>query len=93
MDEKGDAFRTPAVTAVPGAGDRVYQLLVRECNFVFAFGLLVIALRFVLRSLLAIGGWVKVDPNAAHGDEELAHVHDHSPEAEAVEEAIKEGTR
>ncbi len=93
MDEKGDGFRTPAVTAVPGAGDRVYQLLVRECNFVFAFGLLVIALRFVLRSLLAIGGWIKVDPTAAHGDEELAHAHDTSPQADRVEEAIKEGSR
>lgn len=93
MDEKANAFRTPAVTAVPGAGDRVYQLLVRECNFVFAFGLLVIALRFVLRSLLAIGGWIKVDPNAAHGDEELAHIHDHSPEAHDVEAVLKEGDR
>ena len=93
MDEKGEGFRTPAVTAVPGAGDRVYQLLVRECNFVFAFGLLVIALRFVLRSLLAIGGWIKVDPNAAHGDEELAHAHDSSAQADRVEEAIKEGSR
>lgn len=75
MEEKADSFRTPAVTAIPGAGERVYQLLVRECNFVFAFGLLVIALRFVLRSLLAIGGWVKVDPNAAHAEEDVEHAH------------------
>jgi TRAP-type C4-dicarboxylate transport system permease small subunit len=83
MEEKADSFRTPAVTAIPGAGERVYQLLVRECNFVFAFGLLVIALRFVLRSLLAIGGWVKVDPNAAHADEDLEHAHD-GPEHPAL---------
>ena len=93
MDEKGEGFRTPAVTAVPGAGDRVYQLLVRECNFVFAFGLLVIALRFVLRSLLAIGGWIKIDANAAHGEEDLAELHDHSPEAARIDEAVKEGVR
>lgn len=93
MDEKGEGFRTPAVTAVPGAGDRVYQLLVRECNFVFAFGLLVIGLRFILRSLLAIAGWIKVDPNAAHGDEELAHAHDGSAQAALVEQAMKEGDR
>lgn len=93
MDEKGDGFRTPAVTAVPGAGDRVYQLLVRECNFVFAFGLLVIALRFVLRSVLAVGGWIKVDANAAHGDEKLADIHDHSPGVERIEEVLKEGDR
>jgi hypothetical protein len=93
MDEKGEGFRTPAVTAVPGAGDRVYQLLVRECNFVFAFGLLVIGLRFILRSLLAIAGWIKVDPNAAHGDEELAHAHDGSAQAALVEQTLKEGDR
>jgi TRAP-type C4-dicarboxylate transport system permease small subunit len=93
-EDPADAtFRTPAVTAIPGAGERVYQLLVRECNFVFAFGLLVISIRFVLRSLLAIAGWIKVDPNAAHGDEGLASAHDHSPEAEMAEEAIKETAR
>ena len=93
MDDTPDTFRTPAVTAIPGSNDRVYQLLVRECNFVFAFGLLVMSIRFVLRSLLAIAGWVKVDPGAAHGDEELAHAHDSSAEAMAVEQAQQESTR
>jgi hypothetical protein len=93
MEETPDTFRTPAVTAIPGAGERVYQLLVRECNFVFAFGLLVISIRFIMRSLLAIAGWVKVDPNAAHGDEELAHVHDASPDAVAFDEKMKESSR
>jgi hypothetical protein len=92
-EDDPEAFRTPAVTSIPGQSERVYQLLVRECNFVFAFGLLVISLRFILRSLLAIGGWVKVDPNAAHGDEDLAHIHDPSEQALAVDEAIKETTR
>jgi hypothetical protein len=36
---------------------------------------------------------VKVDPNAAHGDEEMAHVHDHSAQADLVETAIKETSR
>lgn len=76
MEEKAESYRTPAVTAIPGAGERVFQLLVRECNFVFAFGLLVIGLRFVLRSLLAIAGWVKVDPNLVHADEDLEQAHD-----------------
>lgn len=93
LDESSSDFRTPAVTAIPGASERVHMLLVREFNFVVAFGLLVISIRFLLRSLLAIGGWVKVDPNAAHGDEELAHAHDHSPQADEVEEAIKETVR
>ena len=86
-------FRTPAVTSMPGGTEPILKLLVREVNIVFAFGLLVIGLRFILRSLLAIAGWIKVDPNAAHGDEELAHAHDHSPQADAVEAAIKETTR
>ena len=93
LPEDSTEFRTPAVTSMPGGGERILMLLVREVNFVFAFGLLVIGLRFLLRSALAIAGWVKVDPNAAHGDEELAHAHDHSPQADAVEDAIKEGNR
>ena len=84
-------LRTPAVTSMPGGTEPILKLLVREVNFVFAFGLLVIGLRFILRSILAIAGWVKVDPNAAHGDEELAHAHDHSPQADAVEAAMKAG--
>lgn len=93
LPEDSTEFRTPAVTSMPGGGERILMLLVREVNFVFAFGLLVIGLRFLLRSALAIGGWVKVDPNAAHGDEELAHAHDTSPQADAVEAAVKETTR
>ena len=88
MEEKDGSFRTPAVTAIPGAGERVFQLLVRECNFVFAFGLLVIGLRFVLRSLLAISGWVKVDPNAAHGDEDIEHAHDATAHPELLADAV-----
>ena len=93
LPEDSKEFRTPAVTSMPGGGEQILMLLVREVNFVFAFGLLMIGLRFLLRSALAVGGWVKVDPNAAHGDEELAHAHDHSPQADAVEAVIKEGTR
>ena len=33
---------------------------------------------------------VKVDPAAAHGDDELAHAHDHSAQADVVEAKIKE---
>lgn len=86
-------YRNPAVTAVPGGTDAIPMILVPFANLIFAFGLLVIAIKFVLRSLLAISGWVKVDPNAAHGDEELAHAHDHSAQADLVEKAIKETVR
>ncbi len=71
-------FRTPAVTAVPGATEQIRMLLTPLLNFVFPFGLFVIALRFVLRSILALAGWVNVDPDAAHGDEDLAHAHEES---------------
>lgn len=77
-------FRNPSVTAIPGGTEAIAKLLVPLLNLVFAFGLFVIGIRFILRSLLAISGWVKVDPAAAHGDEELAHAH--SPEAGMIKE-------
>ncbi len=83
-------FRNPSVTAIPGGTEAIPKLLVPLMNLVFSFGLLVIGIRFILRSLLAIAGWVKVDPAAAHGDDELAHAHDHSPQAELLEAKIKE---
>lgn len=86
-------FRNPAVTAIPGGTEAIPKILVPLANMVFAFGLLAVALRFVLRSLLAIAGWVKVDPNAAHGDEGLAEAHDKSASAHAIEESIKEAVR
>lgn len=76
LPEDSTDFRTPAVTAVPGGYERIFKILVRELNLVFAFGLLMIGLRFVLRSILAVTGWVKVDPDAAHSDEDL---HAHGP--------------
>lgn len=77
-------FRQPAVTAVPGGTDRIEQLLAPLLNLVFPFGLFVVAIRFLLRSILAITGWVKVDPDAAHGDDELVDAHDPKHMAEAV---------
>lgn len=70
MDEaQPDATRLPVIN-VPGSGEDTNGLLIRDLNMVFPFGLLMIALRFVLRALLAIGGVVKVDPDAQHGGEE-----------------------
>ncbi|MBX3226112.1 MAG: TRAP transporter small permease subunit [Labilithrix sp.] len=83
-------FRNPAVTAIPGGTEQVAKLLVPVVNLVFAFGLFVIGLRFIVRSLLAISGHIKVDPNAAHGDDELAHAHDSSALADAVDHAAEE---
>lgn len=82
--------RNPAVTAIPGSVDQVPKLLVPIVNLVFAFGLFVIGIRFILRSLMAISGHIKVDPNAAHGDDDLAHAHDETKQATAVDAAAQE---
>jgi hypothetical protein len=66
------ATRMPQV-AVPGTGEQARGLLVRELDFVFPFGLLVIALKFALRIALILTGGVKVDLDSAHADEELAN--------------------
>ncbi len=66
-------FRTPAVTAVPGATEQVRMLLTPLLNLIFPFGLLIVALRFLVRCVLALTGWIDVDPDAAHGDQDLEH--------------------
>jgi hypothetical protein len=63
---------TPQVSA-PGTGEQAPGLLVRELNFVFPFGLAVIALKMLVRILLILGGRVSVDPEAAHEEEGLSH--------------------
>lgn len=54
---------------VPPNGEAAPGLLVHSLNFVFPFGLLAIALRFILRAVLTISGHVPVDPDAAHKEE------------------------
>ncbi|HLK39535.1 MAG TPA: TRAP transporter small permease subunit [Polyangiaceae bacterium] len=67
-----DATRIPQVV-VPGTGEEARGLLIRELNFVFPFGLAAIAIKYLLRILLALGGRVELDPEAELQDEELAH--------------------
>jgi TRAP-type C4-dicarboxylate transport system permease small subunit len=78
------ATATPQVSA-PGTGEQAPGLLIRELNFVFPFGLAVIALKLLVRILLTLAGRVSVDPEAAHEEEELAQKGDdgtsHVPEA------------
>lgn len=73
MDESDTTQTRLPLINVPGTGENTNGLLVRDLDFVFPFGLLMIALRFILRCLLAIGGAIKVDPDAAHGDVDVAH--------------------
>jgi hypothetical protein len=50
---KPGALRMPQV-AVPGTGEEARGVLIRELNFVFPFGLAVIAVKFLLRALLLL---------------------------------------
>jgi hypothetical protein len=68
MPEDADAKRSPVIV-VPGAVEKPEELLIREFDLIVPFGLFMISLRFVLRGLLALAGWIKVDPNAAHADD------------------------
>lgn len=58
-----NAARMPQV-AVPGTGEEARGLLIRELNFVFPFGLAVIALKFLLRALVGIAGGPEPDVEA-----------------------------
>ncbi len=77
--------KMPAVN-VPGGAEDARGLLTKDIDFIFVFGLVVIALRFVLRSLLVLSGHIIVDPDAAHGEPEVLAIH----EASAVAAATKE---
>jgi TRAP-type C4-dicarboxylate transport system permease small subunit len=75
-----EAKRMPQVP-VPGTGEEARGLLVRELDFVFPFGLIVIAIKFLLRILLILSGRIEVDPEAAHAEEELANARERDEEA------------
>jgi len=66
--DRPNEFHIPAVS-IPG-GQEVRGLLIKDADLVFPFGLLMIALRFILRSLLAVSGHVQVDPDSAHKEED-----------------------
>ena len=70
--------KMPAVVA-PGTGEG-RGILIRDLNFVLPFGLLVIGLKMLLRTLRVLSGELKVDPDAAHDEEGLTHAHDHDRE-------------
>jgi Tripartite ATP-independent periplasmic transporters, DctQ component len=67
--------KMPAVN-VPGGGEDARGLLTKDIDFIFVFGLVMIALRFLLRSLLVLSGHVTVDPDAAHGEPEVVALHE-----------------
>ena len=75
-----NTLRMPQVP-VPGTGEEARGLLVRELDFVFPFGLVVLAIKFLLRILLIAMGRIDVDPEAAHREEGLSHADDRDQEA------------
>jgi len=58
------ALRSPQVS-VPGTGEDARGLLIRELNFVFPFGLAVVAVKLLLRAALFVGGRVRADAEGA----------------------------
>lgn len=57
----------PLVVAPDGETTR--GILVHDLSLVFPFGMLAIALRFLLRALLALSRQIEIDPDAAHKEE------------------------
>jgi hypothetical protein len=57
------ASHIPAVE-VPGSGGAARGLLVRELDLIFPFGLLMIALKFLLRIAILLSGNIRLDPTA-----------------------------
>ncbi len=87
-DEKTKALRAPASTKyvtpiveIPG-GRSPRGILVEDLNLLFPFGFFIIGLKFLLRCVLALSGHVKVDPDAAHRDDD--HPPAPSPAGEAA---------
>jgi TRAP-type C4-dicarboxylate transport system permease small subunit len=74
-----DETRAPLIV-IPGRGEPRGELI-NSANLVFPIGLFVIAIRFVVRALLAISGHVSVDPDES--DEFPESKDDPMPEAKA----------
>lgn len=78
----GTGTRAPLATA-PEPDDRTP--LEADLSLIFPWGFVMIGLRFLLRGVLALGGAVSTDPNAAHGD---GPSHDVAAEPPIVEPAV-----
>lgn len=74
MDESNASISRLPVISIPGSAENVPGLLVRDFDLILPFGLVVLAVRFLIRSILALTGHVRVDPDAAHGDEDVEAV-------------------
>lgn len=88
--DTGEGFRAPLATA-PEPDDRTP--LEADLSLLFPWGFLMIGLRFTLRALLALGGAVSTDPNAAHGADVPAHGPDIAIEPPIVETRVDQEAR
>jgi hypothetical protein len=77
------ATHVPAVE-VPGSGGEARGLLVRELDLIFPFGLLMIALKFLLRIAILLSGNIRLDPVAELEEDALVRA-DKRDEAAAEE--------
>jgi hypothetical protein len=71
--DRAEDKHIPAVS-IPG-GEEVRGLLTKDADLVFPFGLLMIALRFLLRALLVLAGHIRVDPDLVHEEDEVEESH------------------
>lgn len=67
--------KLPAVV-IPGGSENAGGILVRDLSLVIPMGLFIIALRFIVRTILALTGHVIVDPDAAHAEDDDDKPHD-----------------
>jgi TRAP-type C4-dicarboxylate transport system permease small subunit len=72
----------PAVE-VPGSGGAARGLLVRELDLIFPFGLLMIALKFLLRIAILLSGNIRLDPTAEVEEDALLRAEKRDAEAAA----------
>lgn len=82
-DQSDGGTRAPLATA-PEPDDRAP--LEADLSLLFPWGFLIIGCRFILRALLAIGGAVSTDPNAAHAPEDFAEHESQIDVAQALTE-------
>jgi TRAP-type C4-dicarboxylate transport system permease small subunit len=75
-----DADKHIPAVSIPG-GEETRGILTKDADLVFPFGLLMIALRFILRALLVLAGHIRVDPDLVHEEDEVEEAH---PDSEAA---------
>jgi hypothetical protein len=82
MDPTAPGAHVPAIE-VPGSGGSARGLMIRELDFIFPFGLLMIALKFLLRIAILLSGNIRLDPTAEPEEDALIRANARDEEAAA----------